>query len=123
MAKYNYRAMTAAEFARNLDETGWTLGQFCRQTGYGYQEVREEWLTKQSKPIPHIVRVFFALNALPGGGSISRMITDAVIEKGADDFDTDSKREFGAGEAARERGNTPARDPMKGVQVERKPSK
>lgn len=100
MAGYVYRHMSVQEFARNLDETGLTLGQFARLTGLGYDNLKTDMLQGKTVPIPHVVRVLFALMALPGGLSIARQITDAVIDK-TSEFDEGAKRRFGSGEEGR----------------------
>ena len=97
MATYDYKPMTPQEFARCLDEhQGMTLGQFSRLTGLDYEELRFEMLQNGTKPIPHFVRVLFALMALPGAASITRQITDAVVIKD-ERFNSDAKRRYGSG--------------------------
>lgn len=100
MADYKYKHMSAAEFARNLDETGMTLSQFCRVSGSDYDTVREGMLQARDVPIPHHIRILFALMALPGGLSVARQLTDAVVEK-SEEFNTEAKREFGSGREAK----------------------
>lgn len=101
MASYKYKHMSAQEFARNLDELDITLGQFCRITGMDYDTVRDGMLKSGNVPIPHHIRIIFAMGALPGSWEIARMMTDSVVEK-ASDFNADAKSRYGSGHAARE---------------------
>ena len=88
---YEYKEMTAAEIARALDDTGLSLGQFCRLFGVDRDWMRDSVLRNKTDTLPHVFRlVFMLLETNPGNVKLCRQLTDAVISEG-EEFDYDGK--------------------------------
>lgn len=97
----SYNAMEPPEFARNLDGTEWTFGQFCRISGMDYDELKMDMLVNRTKNIPHFVRVLFAVYNVPGVSDMIRQVSDSVITK-AGGFNKEAKKRYGYGQDAKE---------------------